>query len=95
MEPATGILIAVEGIDGAGKTTQVEFLCRALASVDEIVTRSKEPTDGPHGRRLRESAKNGRMAPHDELATFIEDRREHVEAVIRPALFSIQPPDSA
>jgi thymidylate kinase len=38
-----GILIAVEGIDGAGKTTQVERLCNALGAADEIVTRSKEP----------------------------------------------------
>jgi dTMP kinase len=62
-----GILIAVEGIDGAGKTTQVERLCNALGAADEIVTRSKEPTNGPHGRRLRESAQNGRLSAHEEL----------------------------
>ena len=82
----SGILIAVEGIDGAGKTTQVEKLCGALSAVDEIVTRSKEPANGQYGRRLRESAQNGRLDPHDELDTFIADRREHVEHVIQPAL---------
>lgn len=86
MRQDAGILIAVEGIDGAGKTTQVERLCAALAAADEVVTRSKEPTNGQHGRRLRESAQLGRLDPHDELATFIADRREHVEAVIQPAL---------
>lgn len=81
-----GILIAVEGIDGAGKTTQVVRLCDALSAVDEIAIRSKEPTNGPHGRRLRESAQTGRLDAHEELRIFIEDRREHVETVIRPAL---------
>src|SRR4051794_4247303 len=81
-----GILIAVEGIDGAGKTTQVTRLCAALADVGETVVRSKEPTNGPHGRRLRESAQTGRMNADEELQTFIADRREHVETVIRPAL---------
>jgi len=81
-----GILIAFEGIDGAGKTTQVDRLCAALEGVGETVTRSKEPTNGQYGRRLRESAHIGRMSPLDELATFIADRREHVENVINPAL---------
>jgi dTMP kinase len=81
-----GILIAVEGIDGAGKTTQVDRLCTSLSNLGETVVRSKEPTNGPHGRRLRESAQNGRLDAHEELATFIADRREHVKTVIRPAL---------
>src|SRR5207253_402183 len=82
----TGILIAIEGIDGAGKTTQVARLCKALEAVGETVVRSKEPTNGPHGRRVRESAQNGRLDPHEELATFLDDRREHVATVIGPAL---------
>ncbi len=81
-----GILIAVEGIDGAGKTSQVERLCEALTNVGETVCRSKEPTNGQFGRLLRESAHSGRMDPHEELATFIADRREHCDTVIRPAL---------
>src|SRR4051812_44926791 len=81
-----GIFIAIEGIDGAGKTTQVERLYNALSAADEIVVRSKEPTDGPHGLRIRASAQNGRMNPHEELAAFVADRREHVAKVIRPAL---------
>jgi dTMP kinase len=81
-----GLFIAVEGIDGAGKTTQVERLCKVLEAVGETVVRSKEPTNGQYGKRLRESAQSGRLDPHEELATFIADRREHVENVIRPAL---------
>lgn len=81
-----GILIAVEGIDGAGKTTQVRLLQEALLSCGEPVVVSKEPTDGPWGRKIRESAKNGRLAPDEELEAFVEDRKQHVAHVIAPAL---------
>ncbi len=81
-----GILIAVDGIDGAGKTTQVGRICDALISAGEVVVASKEPTNGEHGRRLRESARTGRLSPDEELKTFVADRREHVATVIMPAL---------
>ena len=82
----SGFLIAVEGIDGAGKTTQVGLLEKYLQTVDLPVVRSKEPTDGPWGKKIRASAATGRMPLEDELAAFIEDRREHVRDVINPAL---------
>ncbi len=47
---------------------------------------SREPTDGPFGRRLRESATSGRLSPEEELQLFHQDRREHVEKLIAPAL---------
>jgi dTMP kinase len=47
---------------------------------------SREPTDGPWGRKLRESAETGRLSLDEELELFIRDRREHVEQRIRPAL---------
>lgn len=81
-----GLLIAIEGIDGAGKTTQVGLLEEFLRGHGVDVVRSKEPTDGPWGRKIRESAATGRMSLEDELAAFIEDRREHVRDVITPAL---------
>lgn len=81
-----GIFIAIEGIDGAGKTTQVERLRRKLESDGEKVVVSKEPTDGPWGRKIRESAERGRMELADELQAFINDRDEHVRDTIRPAL---------
>jgi len=81
-----GILIAFEGIDGAGKTTQVELLTQLLVSRGERVVRSKEPTDGAWGRKIRASATSGRMSLADELNAFIEDRKEHVANLIRPTL---------
>jgi dTMP kinase len=82
----SGILIAVEGIDGAGKTTQVELLGAALERVGQRPVLSKEPTNGRWGRLIKESAEQGRMAPTEELDAFIKDRTEHVQAVILPSL---------
>ncbi len=81
-----GILIAVEGIDGAGKTTQVHLLADALRAEGHDVVTSKEPTDGPWGRKIRESASRGRLPLHEELEAFVEDRRQHVATLIRPSL---------
>jgi dTMP kinase len=78
--------VAIEGIDGAGKTTQVELLAQRLRQAGIDVLRAKEPTDGPHGRRLRASAVSGRLPPQEELDTFLADRREHVDTIIQPAL---------
>jgi dTMP kinase len=81
-----GVLVVLEGIDGAGKTTQAALLADRLAAAGVTVVRAKEPTDGPHGARLRASARTGRLPPEEELALFEADRREHVATVIAPAL---------
>src|SRR5260370_25230495 len=80
------ILIAIEGIDGAGKTTQVERLAQALRVVGQELVISKEPTNGRWGKKIRESAANGRLPLKEELKAFINDRTEHVRNVIQPAL---------
>jgi len=81
-----GRLIVVEGIDGAGKSTQVRRLAETLRSEGLPVVESREPTDGPWGRKIRASATAGRMSLDDELHAFVEDRKEHVATVIAPAL---------
>ena len=81
-----GILIAVEGIDGTGKSTQVQLLGEALKAVGEQVVTSKEPTDGVWGRKIRKSANRCRMSLEDELHAFVEDRTEHVRDTISPSL---------
>ena len=87
MSDALGsILIAVEGIDGAGKTTQVAMLREALIRVGEPPVVSKEPTSGQWGKIIRESATTGRLPAERELELFIKDRTEHVEKLIGPAL---------
>ncbi len=84
--PPRSILIAVEGIDGAGKTTQVEMLRAALIAVGEVPVVSKEPTNGQWGSIIRQSASTGRLDPIEELDLFIKDRTEHVDTLIQPAL---------
>jgi dTMP kinase len=76
----------MEGIDGAGKTTQVRSLEALLreAAIPHLAT--KEPTAGPWGRKIRESARTGRMSREEELEAFLQDRREHVAGELLPAL---------
>jgi len=81
-----GRLIVVEGIDGAGKSTQVRRLAEALSAAGRKVVVSREPTDGPWGRKLRASAESERLSLEDEIHAFVEDRKQHVAEVIRPAL---------
>lgn len=81
-----GLLIAIEGIDGAGKTTQATMLTGHLDKLPVATVSSKEPTSGPWGARIRASAETGRMSPADELFAFMEDRKEHVAGLIAPAL---------
>jgi dTMP kinase len=83
-----GVLVAVEGIDGAGKTTQVGLLARSLQAVGLDTIVSKEPTTGYWGQRIRSSARNGRLSLDDELRILINDRSEHVRDLIQPALDS-------
>ncbi len=80
------MLIAFEGIDGSGKSTQAAMLVKWLEGQGHKVVFSKEPTNGPHGQRLRQSFVTKRLSPAEELQAFIDDRREHVQQLVRPAL---------
>jgi dTMP kinase len=81
-----GILLAIEGIDGAGKTTQTHLVAEELRRRGFEVVTSKEPTDGKWGQMIRNSAQTGRLSPEAELNAFIEDRKEHVHELILPNL---------
>lgn len=81
-----GKLIVFEGIDGSGKTTQLERAARWLGDKGYPTVKLREPTDGPYGRILRVSALSGRLSPEDERDHFIADRLWNVENNIRPAL---------
>jgi len=81
-----GILVVFEGIDGAGKSTQVRRLTQSLRELGVPLRVDREPTDGPHGRRLRASATLGRLTAEEELELFILDRKEHVSGFIEPGL---------
>lgn len=81
-----GTFIVIDGIDGTGKSTQVRHLAEWFVAQGRDVVVSREPTDGPWGRRLRESAASGRLEPAQELEYFLSDRRQHVDELITPAL---------
>jgi dTMP kinase len=81
-----GFLIVLDGIDGTGKSTHARRLGNWLTSRGRDVILSCEPTDGPWGAKLRESAATGRLSPDDELLYFLNDRRQHVEEIIAPSL---------
>ena len=82
-----GGLIVLEGSDGAGKTFQAERLAHWLRSLGHDLVATREPTQGVWGRRYRRWARGEIEATPDEvLGYFVQDRREHVQQGIRPAL---------
>jgi len=82
-----GRLVVFEGIDGSGKSTQLGLLAEQLRESHLAPIVTKEPTDGRWGRKIRAMARSGEViAPEEELRWFLEDRREHVEKVMRPGI---------
>lgn len=81
-----GLLIAVEGIDGAGKTSVAALLAQYCGERGIACVLSKEPTSLRWGRELRKSAQEGRLTLDEELELFRKDREMHVAGTIRPAL---------
>lgn len=82
-----GFLIALEGIDGSGKSTAAAGIVRALREEGRDVVATREPTEGAFGRRIRAMAASGEtVPPAEELRWFVEDRREHVREIVTPAL---------
>lgn len=83
-----GYLIALEGVDGTGKSTQCGLLADYLESAGYPVVRLREPTTGVWGQKIRKILTEGRgdVTPEEELQYFINDRREDVEQNIAPAL---------
>ncbi len=86
---ARGKLIVLEGVDGAGKSTQFQLLRVYLEGSGLQVVAGREPTDGEWGRRVRAAAAAGKRLPVDvEVDYLLKDRQEHVQRVILPALES-------
>lgn len=83
-----GVLIAFEGGEGSGKSTQIGSLATALRSAGVVVAVTREPGGTEVGTAIRALLLDTeeQIAPRAEALLFAADRADHVEKVIRPAL---------
>jgi dTMP kinase len=86
---ARGLFITLEGVDGAGKSTHMQFVADAVASATgrHVIT-SREPGGTDLAERLREAILAEPMQPLAETLLIAAARADHVARVIRPALES-------
>ena len=88
---ARGRFISLEGGEGAGKSTQVKALAKALRGQGIDVVETREPGGSEGAERIRELLLTGaqdRWSAPSEALLFAAARTDHVDKVIRPALLS-------
>ncbi len=84
-----GLFVTLEGIDGAGKSTQWQRLGARLRESGREPVLTREPGGSPGAeeiRRLLVEGAPGRWSPETEILLFTAARRDHLEKVILPAL---------
>ncbi len=86
---ARGKFITFEGLDGSGKSTQIEKLARSLRAHGLAVTVTREPGGTGAGEKIRDvllhSATAG-LSPLTEMALMFASRAQHIHEIILPAL---------
>jgi dTMP kinase len=85
----SGKFISIEGIEGAGKSTQLQFIAEYLRSRGKQVVVTREPGGTPMGEEIREvllKPTDQSMAEETELLLMFAARAEHIKQVIQPAL---------
>ncbi|MFE8007094.1 dTMP kinase [Streptomyces sp. NPDC057418] len=85
----TGFFLALEGGDGAGKSTQVEALADWIRAKGHEVVVTREPGATPVGKRLRSillDVSSAGLSNRAEALLYAADRAEHVDSLVRPAL---------
>lgn len=88
MNRRKGCFITFEGVDGAGKSTQLEFVQKLLSKRDIALTVTREPGGTALGERLRDWLLQSEHSinPETEALLMFAARREHIDKVISPAL---------
>src|ERR1700755_1072787 len=84
-----GRFITFEGLDGCGKSTQVEKLARALRKQGSPVVVTREPGGPAAGEKIRHlllDTATSSLSPLAELALMFASRAQHIREVIQPAL---------
>ena len=83
-----GCFITMEGVDGSGKTTQLQLTARYLLDCGYEVVTTREPGGTKLAERIRNIVLDADAAvnPRTEVLLYLAARAEHVEKVIRPAL---------
>lgn len=83
-----GLFITFEGIDGCGKTTQIELLKEELEKKGYTVLLTREPGAKGLGEKFREILLNydGEVSSNCESFLFLADRAQHVDTIIKPAI---------
>lgn len=83
---APGKFITLEGVDGAGKSSHVEFIADAMRAKGRHVIVTREPGGTDTSEALREVVLGHPMEPVSETLLLLAARAEHVAKVIRPSL---------
>jgi dTMP kinase len=81
-----GKFITVEGIDGAGKSSHLDFIRDQVGSRAGEVVMTREPGGTAAGEKIREIVLHAAMNPKAEALLMFAARAEHVATVIEPAL---------
>jgi dTMP kinase len=84
--PSRARFISFEGIDGAGKSTHIDFVSDYLARHGVALTTSREPGGTELGEQLRALLLHQTMHLETEALLMFASRREHIAQVIAPAL---------
>jgi len=85
-DSVAGKFITLEGVDGAGKSTHLDWLVARLRDRGLDVVQTREPGGTPLGEKLRELLLSAPMHRETEALLMFAARREHLERVIKPAL---------
>ena len=84
-----GKFITIDGVEGAGKSTQIDFICSYLQEKGIEVIRTREPGGTELGEKIRSlllGVETGAMHSDTELLLMFSDRNEHIQRKIKPAL---------